>query len=224
MPTPFGVGQPDESPGRLGVLTYNPRFPGQVFDRETNNHYNYFRDYDPQTGRYLQSDPIGLSGGINTYGYVGGNPVNRIDPLGLFTSDVHSSVTYNAARSCGLSMVESLQLAYYAVQYDFIGTQGIADAASHSMTPKGMDEDSARAQRDEFVSDQIAKGTNQGLGYAIHTLQDEASSSHRFRVYDGTVSPGHIVRDSHPTQYQYDSAAAKTVEALQRAGKCKCKQ
>ncbi|MFC5473998.1 RHS repeat-associated core domain-containing protein [Paraherbaspirillum soli] len=80
---PFGMLPPDENPSGLGVFTYNQRFPGQLYDKETNNFYNIHRDYDPQQGRYLESDPIGLSGGINTYGYVGGNPIIRIDPRGL---------------------------------------------------------------------------------------------------------------------------------------------
>jgi RHS repeat-associated protein len=57
--------------------------PGQYFDSETGLHQNYFRDYDPKTGRYIQADPIGLAGGMNPYGYVGGNPLSGIDPLGL---------------------------------------------------------------------------------------------------------------------------------------------
>jgi RHS repeat-associated protein len=57
--------------------------PGQYFDAETGLNYNSFRDYDPATGRYVESDPIGLRGGINTYGYVNNQPLVGVDPLGL---------------------------------------------------------------------------------------------------------------------------------------------
>jgi RHS repeat-associated protein len=63
----------------------NLRFPGQLFDGETGLHYNYFRDYDPSIGRYVESDPIGLAAGPNTYAYAGANPLNASDATGLLT-------------------------------------------------------------------------------------------------------------------------------------------
>lgn len=77
----FGAGLPS------GSVTINLRFPGQYFDAETKLHYNWMRYYNPETGRYLTSDPIGLGGGVNSYAYTSNNPLRWVDPLGLSGSD-----------------------------------------------------------------------------------------------------------------------------------------
>jgi RHS repeat-associated protein len=81
---PFGNNPADEDPDANSVAFDLPlRFPGQRYDKETNLHYNYFRNYDPGLGIYKQSDLVGLFGGLNTYAYVGGNPLSHIDRYGL---------------------------------------------------------------------------------------------------------------------------------------------
>lgn len=80
---PFGNDVPNNNPSGVGAFEFPLRFPGQYTDKETNLAYNYFRDYDPGTGRYVRSDPIGIVGGANTYAYVLGNPLRSIDIYGL---------------------------------------------------------------------------------------------------------------------------------------------
>ncbi|HDJ1450216.1 TPA: RHS domain-containing protein [Serratia rubidaea] len=74
-------GATDAESGTLATQQ-NLRYQGQYLDRETGLHYNLFRYYDPNCGRFTQSDPIGLNGGLNLYSYVP-NPLTWIDPLGL---------------------------------------------------------------------------------------------------------------------------------------------
>jgi RHS repeat-associated protein len=83
---PFGSNPANEdSDGDAIAFSFPQRFPGQYYDAETLLHYNYFRDYDPSLGRFPESDPVGLLGGMATYSYVAGDPLRLIDPLGLAT-------------------------------------------------------------------------------------------------------------------------------------------
>jgi RHS repeat-associated protein len=80
----FGIGSPDNDPDGDGINTnIRLRFPGQYEDSESGLHYNYYRDYEPSAGRYVQSDPIGLNEELNTYLYSFANPATNIDIFGL---------------------------------------------------------------------------------------------------------------------------------------------
>jgi len=70
----------------ISTIANNLRFPGQYFDAETGLNYNYYRDYNPGIGRYVEKDSIGILLGRNhLFAYVGNNPVNSIDPSGLLS-------------------------------------------------------------------------------------------------------------------------------------------
>ena len=84
----FGDTAPNEDPDLDTIkTTINLRYPGQYADAETGLFYNWNRYYDPKTGRYTTSDPIGLAGGLNTFSYVFDNPLRWIDPIGLFCTN-----------------------------------------------------------------------------------------------------------------------------------------
>ena len=94
----FGLSKP------TGTTQINLRFPGQYADQETGLYYNWNRYYNPETGRYVTSDPIGLEAGINTYGYVGGNPMIYWDPFGLLQVSEEFSESFPRSTNRILSM------------------------------------------------------------------------------------------------------------------------
>lgn len=95
----FGSGKANNDVDEDGIdVNITLRFPGQYYDKESGLHYNHNRDYDPKSGRYIQSDPIGLIGGVNRYAYALSNPVNNFDSSGLKTctgSRIKRAANYN---------------------------------------------------------------------------------------------------------------------------------
>ena len=93
---PFG-----EVQGVTGALTQLLMFPGQYYDSETGTAQNWHRQYDARTGRYLEADPLGLGGGANLYAYVGGNPLGRVDPEGLWQLTISGGDVVGGIASVG---------------------------------------------------------------------------------------------------------------------------
>lgn len=153
----FGALAAGEDPDTDGMgVIVNLRYPGQYFDAETSLHYNYHRTYDPATGRYLESDPIGLEGGLNTYGYAYQNPLTYTDPLGL--DPATATATAQAALYCtgpqaaacaGGAAVAAVGLtsAYAGTKfYDAFATQ-IGDGIDAVVNACATESDEAREKR-----------------------------------------------------------------------------
>ena len=112
------------------TVTNNLRFPGQYYDGETGLHYNYFRYYDPTIGRYLNTDPIKLPGGVNLFSYVANNPLYWIDPYGLFKKKCGENPK-DCFKRCAN---DGLLGFFYKTSYDLSIVSTVAFAASTAST------------------------------------------------------------------------------------------
>jgi RHS repeat-associated protein len=148
-------------------------YPGQYYDQETGNYYNYFRDYDPSAGRYLQSDPIGLGGGINTYAYVSANPLYWADSLGLNSCASNPQAAMTCANA--LNTIRNLT-----------GSAPVAKAAtSAAATATMLDSCSDDGEEEEDVDEDREKRCKEAFVVCLRNF--EIPESKCFKAYDSCI-------------------------------------
>jgi RHS repeat-associated protein len=198
-------------------------YAGMFYNADSGLYLTQFRGYDAVGGRWLSRDPIGESSdpAANLYAYVGGNPVNRSDPLGLLSSGNHIEATKQAL---GSNLDNCPQLPQDVAGVDFLPhSQDAENAYWHAMSDGTHGQTSAAAETlyNKYVAENSSAGTLQGLAQALHAVQDSVASGHvGFQPWNGgnwpfgQPSAPHIYGDFSPSQSVMDSAVAKSREIL----------
>ncbi len=174
------------------TVVNNFRFQGQYYDAETGLHYNGQRYYDPKTGRYLTPDPIGLAGGVNPYVYVGNDPINGVDPRGLWTVSVGVFVS----GALGVGGGGGLELSFGYSQsagfsFSLAGTaQGGAIAGGSASLFGGLTiTDACSVNQLNGTSYQFGRaGFGMGPSYAVEVVK---GSDYHGGTFYGGIGPGY---------------------------------
>ncbi len=140
--------------------------------------YNYFRTYDPSTGRYLESDPIGLNGGLNTYWYANQNPLYYYDPDGRLALPIITAIIGSAAGGLGSIISQGLQNGFGCINWKNVavatGTGIVAGAIAPfaASTYSGAAALGATANTGQYVATQAINGdsvSTTGLAISVAT-------------------------------------------------------
>lgn len=210
----FGLGEP------TGSRTVPLRFPGQIYSGNSTWHLNYFRTYDARVGRYLESDPIGIAGGTNTYGYVAQNPLATSDPLGLFDYPQHLLITQIALKNLGADGRALARLPRQVAGVDFQeDSQEIYNSHMHAMCPAGLSKRVCAINYQNYIDRELKSCDTAGLARALHAIQDSFAGGHEgLQTYGGLrgLTLHHLFRDYFLKPEQITGAISASQQALQQ--------
>ena len=210
-------------------------YAGGLYDGQTKLVRFGARDYDASVGRWIVKDPIKFGGRqTNLYDYVNLDPINIIDPSGLFASPWHAFMAFTAAKAMGFSTIAANMIASADVETD-IGTQGTesSQTAMHAMagidpiTGEYQSTDVARLMTGNFISSQLSlanQAKQKGdclsyysyLGRALHAAQDQWASGHNYQQWLGGIlpSPDHEKGDWFPSETEISNAIISSIMVL----------
>ncbi|MFC1680814.1 RHS repeat-associated core domain-containing protein [Pseudomonadota bacterium] len=183
---PFGQVRPDKDPDGDGVkVTLNLRFPGQYRDAESGLYYNWNRYYEPNTGRYITADTMGINGGLNLYSYALNRPTFYTDPLGLYTSARWLSGP-SLGKITGKLVGDMGVGEYWTLIPPSIGMGGgwWTLSAQINGTVECVDDEKCNERKDVF-SVNVELGKRIGIGYGITTFRWLQTSRQATKSFSG---------------------------------------